>query len=147
MFSFSTFNYFLLFLYLQHALKCFVSLHKFYFLSLSFTLTSRRSSPPALTKLVDLLLPPLISTFSFSPTVLCGIIFPFKTRGRVFYGGEVCSAPILGRTLFTFLWLLRIHTTFRWPRLFLPISTSSFLLLLMHVFLYPRSVYCKPNSM
>jgi hypothetical protein len=30
---------------------------------------------------------------------------------------------------------------------FLPLSTSSFLLLLMQVFLYPRSVYCKPNTM
>ena len=70
-------------------------------------------------------------------------------------GTNGCSAPILGRTLFTFLWLLRIHTSFRWPRLFLPLSTSSFLplstssflLLLMQVFLYPRSVYCMLNSM
>ena len=121
----------------------------FSLLSLSVILTSRRSSPPALTKLVDLLLPPLISAFSFSFLLCCVVSSsPFKTRGRVFYGGEVCSAPMLGRTLFTFLVAitdphnlpLATSPSFHYPR-------PPFLLLLMHVFLYPRSVYCKPNTM
>jgi hypothetical protein len=69
-------------------------------------------------------------------------------RVRMNYFPVWCSAPMLGRTLFTFLVAitdphnlpLATSPSFHYPR-------PPFLLLLMHVFLYPRSVYCKPNTM